>query len=81
MMLIACRLPKYGAVVFYPATIGGCVTDLSNKNHTVVYTDTFPDGVTVDMTIEEFSSIWQNALLEDELIIEFTPEEVPDVQH
>lgn len=82
MILIACPLPQSaGTVVFYPATIGGCITDIGNENHTVVYTDTFPDGVTVDMDVEEFSGAWQQALLMEDLVIEFAPEEVSEVQH
>jgi len=82
MMLIACPLPKdNGIVVFYPATIGGCITDIGNKKQTVVYTDTFPEGVTVAMEIEEFSGAWQQALAVEDVVIEFTPEEMSEVQH
>lgn len=82
MILIACPLPaKKGTVVFLPATIGGCITDIANKLHTVVYTDTFPDGVTIDMDIEKFSGTWQEALIMEDMVIEFTPEEMPEVQH
>ena len=82
MMLIAAELPKdKGMVVFLPATIGGCITDISDKNHTVVYTDTFPDGVTVAMPVSDFVEAWQTALFFEENEIEFTPETVSEVQH
>jgi hypothetical protein len=82
MILIAARLPAdAGTVVFYPATIGGCITDIGNKNHTVVYTDTFPDGVTIDMDIQDFAGAWQSALALEEFEIEFTPDEVSGVSH
>jgi len=82
MILIAARIPKKGGqVVFLPATIGGAITNITNPNHTDVYTDTFPTGVTIDMNIEDFTSAWQTALFFEEHEIEFTPEEVSDVQH
>jgi hypothetical protein len=82
MLLIAAELPdKDGAVVFLPATIGGCITDKFNKQHTVVYTDTFPDGITIKMQLDDFASCWQNALALEDMTIEFTPETVPEVQH
>lgn len=82
MMLIAAKLPKnQGMVVFLPETIGGCITDISNASHTVVYTDTFPEGVTVDMVIQEFCEAWQTALFYSENEIEITLDEVPEVQH
>jgi len=82
MMLIAAKLPqKQGMVVFLPATIGGCITDITNEENTVVYTDTFPDGVTIEMPISDFIEAWQTALFFEENEIEFTPEAVPEVQH
>lgn len=82
MMLIAAPLPKdKGIVVFLPATIGGCVTDIANSKHTVVYTDTWPEGVTIAMDTQEFASHWQTALALEDYEIEFTPDEVPEVSH
>lgn len=82
MMLIAAELPKdQGMVVFLPATIGGCISDISNKEQTVVYTDTFPEGVTVAMPVSDFVEAWQTALFYEEFEIEFTPDAVPEVQH
>ena len=81
MILISAKLPTKGQVVFLPATIGGAHTNTTNKNHTDVYTDTFPDGVTIDMTMDDFISRWQTALFFEEHEIEFSAEEVPDVQH
>lgn len=82
MILLAAKLPKdAGIVVFLPETIGGCVTDISNKKQTVVYTDTFPDGVTIDMEATEFAGQWQTALALEDFEIEFTPDEVPEMQH
>lgn len=81
MILISAKLPVKGQVVFLPATIGGAHTNTANKNHTDVYTDTFPSGVTIDMEMDDFISAWQTALFFEDHEIEFTPEEVPEVQH
>lgn len=81
MILISAKLPVKGQVVFLPATIGGAHTNTTNSSHTDVYTDTFPDGVTIDMMIDDFISAWQTALFFEEHEIEFTPEEMSGVQH
>jgi len=81
MILISANLPTNGQIVFLPATIGGAHTNTVNKGHTDVYTDTFPDGVTINMGIDDFISAWQTALFFEEHEIEFTPEEMSDVQH
>lgn len=81
MILISAKLPQKGSIVFLPATIGGAHTNNANVRHTDVYTDTFPDGVTIDMLIDDFISAWQTALFFEENEIEFTPEEMSGVQH
>ena len=82
MMLIVAELPKdQGVVVFLPATIGGCISDIANKDQTVVYTDTFPEGVTVAMPVSDFVEAWQTALFFEDNQIEFTPDTVSEVQH
>lgn len=82
MMLLAAPLPKdQGIIVFLPATIGGCVTDISNKQQTVVYTDTFPHGVTIAMETSEFAGQWQTALALEDYEIEFTPDTVSEMSH
>lgn len=82
MSLIAAELPdNAGVVVFLTTTIGGCITDKFNKKNTIVYTDSFPEGITISMTLDDFAACWQSALVVEEYTIEFTPEEVPDVQH
>jgi len=70
-----------GQVGLLPVTIGGAITNITNKAHTDVYTDTFPDGITIDMEISDFVNLWQTALYYEEYEIEFTPEEVSDLQH
>lgn len=82
MILISAPLPKnQGVIVFLPETIGGCVTDISNDQQTVVYTDTFPEGVTIAMEVNSFAGQWQTALALEDFDIEFTPDEVPEVSH
>jgi len=71
MMLIAAELPKSkGMVVFLVSTIGGCMTNASNPKETDVYTDNFPEGVTVDVEIDRFAEMWQTALSVGEIEIE-----------
>ena len=71
MMLIAAELPKNkGMVVFLVSTIGGCMTNSSNPSETDVYTDNFPEGVTVDVEIDRFAEMWQTALSVGEIEIE-----------
>jgi len=71
MMLIAAELPKNkGMVVFLVSTIGGCMTNASNPKETDVYTDNFPEGVTVDVEIDRFAEMWQTALSVGEIEIE-----------
>jgi hypothetical protein len=71
MMLIAAELPKNkGMVVFLVSTIGGCMTNSSSPSETDVYTDNFPEGVTVDVEIDRFAEMWQTALSVGEIEIE-----------
>lgn len=71
MMLIAAELPNNkGLVVFLVSTIGGCMTNASNPKETDVYTDNFPDGVTVDVEIDRFTEMWQTALSVGDIEIE-----------
>ncbi len=49
-------------VTFLTTTIGGAMTNPGNPEWTDVFTDTFPQGVTVDLTIEEFNKAWFVAL-------------------
>ena len=82
MLLIAAELPDdAGTVVFLSQTIVGGITDKFNKKNTIVYTDAFPEGITISMELDDFAACWQNALALEDFQIEFIPEEVPDVQH
>jgi len=82
MMLIAGKLPKKkGMVVFLPSTIGGCITDITNQENTVVYTDTFPNGVTIEMPITDFAEAWHTALMFEDYEVEITQDAVSEVQH
>lgn len=60
--LIGVKLPK-GNGILLTATIGGATTSLTNPKHTDVYTDSFPNGITIDMPLEEFYDLWMNSLL------------------
>lgn len=70
--LIAAGTPGGGRVAFLTSTIGGVISDIRNNKHCVVYTDTFPDGITIDMPIEEFYDVWLGCLLSDIEVVEIT---------
>lgn len=67
--LTVVKLPK-GSAILLTANIGGATTSISNPNHTDVYTDTFPDGITINMNIEEFYALWLENLVTDYEVIE-----------
>jgi hypothetical protein len=67
--LTVVKLPK-GSAILLTANIGGATTSISNPNHTDVYTDTFPDGITIDMTIDKFYNLWLENLVTDYEVIE-----------
>ncbi len=47
-----------GEIALLTATIGGAMSNSTNLELTDVYTDSFPDGVTVDVPISEFVKVW-----------------------
>jgi hypothetical protein len=60
--LIGVKLPS-GNAVFLTSTIGGATTNTKNIKQTDVYTDTFPEGITVDMPLEDFYDLWLASLV------------------
>lgn len=60
--LIGVKLPK-GNCIFLTSTIGGATTNPTNPRYTDVYTDTFPDGITINMPLEEFYDVWLGHLM------------------
>ena len=73
--LIVADIPKgKGHVILLTATIGGAITDINNPNQTIVFTDTFPDGIAIDMDIEEFYKLWFSSL-SVEIEYEFIPDD------
>lgn len=69
-------LPK-GEALLLTATIGGATTNPTHPNQTDVYTDTFPEGLTIKMPIDEFFDLWMtcyNTELEEVNAIVFTPD-------
>ena len=63
--LVAAEVPDGGHVVFLTSTIGGVVSDIKNPKQCIVYTDTFPDGVTVSMSVESFYDAWMTSLISE----------------
>lgn len=53
-------------VTFLTYTIGGAMSNPANPEWTDVFTDTFPNGVTVDMNIKNFNKAWFIAMHYDE---------------
>ena len=47
-----------GEIALLTETIGGAMSNTTDPNLTDVYTDTFPDGVTVDVPIADFVKVW-----------------------
>ena len=64
MNIIEVPLPK-GSALFLTSTIAGAHTNLANTKHTDVYTDSFPEGITIAMQLEAFAELWEEALEED----------------
>jgi hypothetical protein len=62
--LMGVKLPK-GEAILLTAEVGGAVSDLSNPKHTVVYTDTFSEGITIDMPVAEFFNLWMTCLMSE----------------
>jgi len=51
-------LPKEGHALLVTQGVAGATTNINNPNHTDIYTDAFPTGITVDMKIDDFLQVW-----------------------
>ena len=71
--LIGVKLPN-GNAVLLTSTIGGATTNTKNNKQTDVYTDTFPEGLTIDMTLEDFYDLWLASLVTEVHVTEKTYE-------
>ena len=71
--LIGVKLPN-GNAVLLTSTIGGATTNTQNSKQTDVYTDTFPEGLTIDMTLEDFYDLWLASLVTEVHVTEKTYE-------
>ncbi len=71
--LIGVKLPN-GNAVLLTSTIGGATTNTQNNKQTDVYTDTFPEGLTIDMTLEDFYDLWLASLVTEVAVTEKTYE-------
>lgn len=60
--LMGVKLPN-GNAVLLTSTVGGATTNTQNPKQTDVYTDTFPNGITVDMPLEDFYDLWLASLV------------------
>jgi hypothetical protein len=71
--IIGVKLP-IGSAVLLTSTIGGATTNTKNNKQTDVYTDTFPEGLTIDMTLEDFYDLWLASLVTEVHVTEKTYE-------
>ena len=71
--IIGVKLPV-GSAVLLTSTIGGATTNTKNNKQTDVYTDTFPEGLTIDMTLEDFYDLWLASLVTEVYVTEKTYE-------
>jgi len=71
--IIGVKLPV-GSAVLLTSTIGGAKTNTKNNKQTDVYTDTFPEGLTIDMTLEDFYDLWLASLVTEVHVTEKTYE-------
>jgi hypothetical protein len=71
--IIGVKLPV-GNAVLLTSTIGGATTNTKNNKQTDVYTDTFPEGLTIDMTLEDFYDLWLASLVTEVHVTEKTYE-------
>ena len=69
--IIGVKLPN-GNAVLLTSTIGGATTNTKNIKQTDVYTDTFPEGLTIDMTLEDFYDLWLGSLVTEIQVTETT---------
>jgi len=67
--LMAVKLPKGDAIIL-TAEIGAAVSDINNANFTVIYTDTFREGLTIAMPIAKFYDLWLGCLMSEIELIE-----------
>ena len=56
---------RQGNAIILTRTIGGATSNVHNPQHTDIYTDAFPDGLTIAVQIDEFYDIWIGHLLAD----------------
>lgn len=70
--LVAAEVPDGGYVVFLTSTIGGVISNIKNSKQCIVYTDTFPDGVTVSMSVESFYDTWMTSLISEIEVADIT---------
>ena len=62
--LMGVKLPQ-GQAIIPTETIAGAVSDLKNPKNTIVYSEAFPDGITVAIPISDFYDLWLACLLSD----------------
>ena len=77
--IISCPLPGGGSVLIKTQDIGGATTGANPKHCDVYILGWAANGITVDLSLDDFAEIWVSALLDDkaaEYEIVFTADEV-----
>jgi len=76
--IISCPLPGGGNVLIKTQDIGGATTAKNPKECDVYILGWAAEGITVDLSLDDFADIWVSALLDDGVGYEivFTPDEV-----
>ena len=54
-----------GEAIILTATIGGAITNTQRKDWSDIYTDTFPEGLTITLNLEDFMAVWMTCLISD----------------
>lgn len=78
--IISCPLPGGGKALLKTSDIGGATTAKNPKECDVYVLGWAQDGITIDLSVEQFAEVWVSALLDEgeslEYDIIFTPNEM-----
>lgn len=78
--IISCPLPGGGKALLKTSDIGGATTAKNSKECDVYVLGWAQDGITIDLSVEQFAEVWVSALLDEgeslEYDIIFTPNEM-----
>ena len=80
IQIISCPLPGGGRALLKTSDIGGATTAKNPQECDVYVLGWAQEGITIDLSVEEFAEVWVSALLDEgeslEYDIIFTPNEM-----